>query len=218
MIEGVLDPHNRARLAKIMLLIWLAAEIVSAINGLYLISVLGEFGPPKTEPDYDLLDRVDGVISMVVLVTFILSAVMVSRWIMRVNDNAQKWSNGVTITPGWNVAWFFVPLASLYKPFQGIRETWQASIDPAYPESVDVPIIMRLWWAFYLAMSAAGNVSFRLSLGADTAEQFIFARWFEIASLLIDLPTTILLIMLIRQLTAIQQSVILTHDRETAEA
>jgi hypothetical protein len=161
-------------------------------------------------PNYGLIDRINIVVGVLLLATGIVSVVTISRWILRVNGNAQRWSNEVTVTPRWNIIWFFVPFASFYQPFEGIRQTWQASLYPEDPASVGVPLFMRLWWGFFIAMGVIGNASFRLSLRAETPADLIAVCWIDIAALLVDVPTTVLLIMLIRRLTAIQRDAILT--------
>lgn len=60
-------------------------------------------------------------------------------------------------TPGWCVGWWFIPIASLWKPFDAMREIWKASD----PESVganaakpwtasQVPATLPLWWGVYI--------------------------------------------------------------------
>ncbi len=64
---------------------------------------------------------------------------------------------GLEYTPGWCVGWWFIPVASLYKPFDALREVWKASdpetVGPAaakpWAASV-VPGIFIAWWAVYL--------------------------------------------------------------------
>lgn len=211
MENGLYDPTGRAKIAIGVVLAWFASDFLCTLNTLYTIWSLEGFGPIDIVPDYDLIDRVDLILSGVNIAIQMLSAVFVSRWIIRVNGNSQRWSDGVTITPGWNVIWFFVPVYSLFKPFEGIRQTWQASLCPDDLDSVRVPTLMRLWWASYLAMNLMGYVSLRMMVRAETTADFITACWINVALFLFDFGATILLIMLIRRLTAIQRDAILTR-------
>jgi len=59
-------------------------------------------------------------------------------------------------SPGSRVWWFFVPIASLWKPFQGMRELWNASHgEGAYDVSAG---FVTLWWALYLGGGIVGGV------------------------------------------------------------
>ena len=57
----------------------------------------------------------------------------------------------------------------------------------------------------WIAMNIIGNISLRLGLNAETADQLILVRWIDIVALLVDVPAALLLIVLVRRLTAIQQ-------------
>jgi hypothetical protein len=145
-----------------------------------------------------------GVIALVYLLAHIVTIVMSARWIHRVNKNAHALSDMMTITPGWNVGWFFVPFATLYKPFQGLRETWQASHDPDDPANVPVPDWMRWWWGLWLATSIVGNISFRVSMSATTVDGQMTAHAIDVFSLLIDVPLAFLFAQLIRSMSQVQ--------------
>ena len=51
-------------------------------------------------------------------------------WQHRAHANLWAFArSGLRFTPGWAVGWWFVPIASLWKPFEAVRELWKAS-DP----------------------------------------------------------------------------------------
>jgi len=196
------DPNGRGRAAIIAVLVWLAADFAYAISSGLTIAALNS---PGSGPAPETADAVAGITSVVMLVTMLTSVVFVSRWIMRVNANAHSLSDSMTITPGWNVGWFFVPVATLWKPFQGLRETWQASVSPHDPASVAVPAVLRWWWGLWLATSIIGNISFRLSLNANDVGTLIAAHWLDVASFFIDIPLSVALIMMIRRFNELQK-------------
>jgi hypothetical protein len=54
-------------------------------------------------------------------------------WIHRSHRNLSAFgAQGLTFTPGWAVGWWFIPIFNLFRPFQIVREIWQAS-DPGMP-------------------------------------------------------------------------------------
>jgi hypothetical protein len=71
-------------------------------------------------------------------------------WVYRANRNARALgAEGMRYTPGWSVGWFFIPFASLFKPYLAIRETWKAS-NPASEEHwrrAPISPIFGAWWA-----------------------------------------------------------------------
>jgi hypothetical protein len=47
--------------------------------------------------------------------------VLVGVWIYRANANAHALGGDLSVSPGWAVGWFFVPIACLFKPYLAMR-------------------------------------------------------------------------------------------------
>lgn len=198
----------RVRLATIAVLTWLLADLGVAIGSALAIAGLGGTGAVWSQ---DALQRVDSftwVVSIILILANLASVILVARWIYRASANAHTLSDEMTISPGWAVGWYFVPFAALFKPFQAMREIWQVSLSPHAPDSVEVPQSMQIWWGLWILTNVLGNIGFRLGLNAKTADDFILAAWIDIVSFAIDVPLTLLLISLMRQITANQRSIV----------
>ena len=139
---------------------------------------------------------------------FISCAVMFCVWIHRANRNARALgARGMEFTPGWAAGWFFVPFANLFKPYQAVREIYQAS-DPDRDEDDEgallswhwskqpAPAQMKLWWGTWILMNAFGNASLRLSFRDDAASQAT-GTWLGVAGAVAAVPCTLLVIWLI---------------------
>lgn len=145
------DPAPRARAAIVALAAYMvaqAAQIIAALTG--------------------NAGDVASLIDVAVFVTMMAALIAVSCWVYRVNANAHSFANGLAITPGWNVGWFFVPVANLWKPFEGLRETWQASFDPSDWPAVPVPMLLRLWWGCWLIGNLLANVALQVARASRT--------------------------------------------------
>lgn len=105
---------------------------------------------------------VDGV-EIFSLLVFLPTAFLTLRWIYRANSNAQGLANGMSMSPGWNIGWFFVPIAHLWKPFVGMRETWAISTDPARWTSISIPARLWAWWICWAVSDVLGWISLALS-------------------------------------------------------
>jgi hypothetical protein len=197
-----INPAGRARAAIMCVWIWLAADFFYAVTALVTIAALGGLGDVRPAPE--TADTMAVISGGALMLGYIVTVVVVARWILRVNANAHAISDAMTVTPGWNVGWFFIPIANLWKPFEGLRQTWQASANPADPGSVSVPDIMRWWWGFWLATNILGNISFRISLNANTPEPIITGAWIDVISFVLDIGLTWTFAAVIRDLTALQ--------------
>ena len=76
---------------------------------------------------YDIAGLIVGLLQLPVVLT---TGIVFLMWIHRANRNARGLgAEGMTFTPGWSVGWYFIPIANLWKPFQAMKEIWQASAD-----------------------------------------------------------------------------------------
>jgi hypothetical protein len=149
-----------------------------------------------------------GISGLLMFLTFLVSGFLTLKWIHRVNSNAHLYSSEMSVSPGWNVGFFFIPIANLWKPFQGVRETWEVS----NMHNQEVPGWMRWWWGLWLATNFIDNASFRIGLQSETAEGATIAAFPDIVSAIVSVPLALLLIRLIRTLTAAQEAM---HHGET---
>jgi heme/copper-type cytochrome/quinol oxidase subunit 2 len=100
-----------------------------------------------------------GLLAIAYIASVVVYNILLLMWVHRANRNAQSLSKDMDVSPGWAVGWFFVPFASLFKPFQGLDETWRVSTDPSRWKALDTPVLLRWWWGFFLVSNITGSVS-----------------------------------------------------------
>lgn len=149
-------------------------------------------------------ELVRGLISLLLLLSFAATGFLCLKWIYRVSLNAHALVPALTISPGWAIGWYFVPIALLLKPFQAMKETWQASASPSAWRSVDTPVLLRWWWGLWLLSSILGNLSFRLQLEAKSLDLLIASDGVEVAGALVAIPLNLVFIRIVRRVTAMQ--------------
>jgi hypothetical protein len=205
------DAGRLARAVRIWTLLWMASQVLFGLASAYEVSVISTL-PPDTgftftssPPEMAGSDMATGATGLATVILFWVSGILILRWIHRSNANAQTFVEGMDISPGWNVGWFFVPFANLMKPFQGVREAWQASQGSPSWRDVPVPGFMRWWWAFWLLTNLLDNASFRLSLRVETVAQESSVAILSVLSSMFSIPLGFLLIRLVRELTEAQR-------------
>ncbi len=78
-------------------------------------------------------------------------------WIFRANRNARALSpRALENSAGWAVGWFFVPIASLWKPYEVMREIYKASRAPHDWLTAKNTDIVGWWWGTYILGNAIG--------------------------------------------------------------
>ncbi len=151
------DPRPLARVATIVVAVWVASELrlhVLLFRALTNLSLSGV--------GYRAHPEMIGLAGLFQLLSYLLNAVVVGRWIWRTNRNAHILAEGMSVTSGWAVGWFFVPVANLWKPFEGLKETWQVSHDPANWPLVSVPALLRWWWGLWVGVNLGRNAEILL--------------------------------------------------------
>lgn len=137
---------------------------------------------------------------------FVISMVLVGMWIYRAHANLHESGRGaLTVSPGWAVGWFFIPIANLFKPFQAMRELWNASMGDADSYSAPAPQSVGLWWGSWLVANMVGNFSTQMSLRGGDETFWLSALLGAISSVALVVCARCLL-HLIRDITQAQTS------------
>jgi len=198
---------------------WLCAHIVATL--VTLIATIIDLGAltalaPQTPIDISAPPPgsngfVDSFAAISLLVAIVGAGFLSLKWVYRVSLNAHVLGRGLRVRPPWAVGWFFVPIASLWKPFQGLREAWQASVRPQAWSTVPVPSLLRWWWGLWLVEGFLQNLSLRLELRAKTADQMITADIASLAANLMALPLDLAFIFIVRRLCELQLNALRTN-------
>ncbi|QIG80984.1 DUF4328 domain-containing protein [Stakelama tenebrarum] len=130
---------------NLMPLAWLVAIMV-AIDGLKLPLVMAtSYLMPELFAQTTVAEIDTASIGF-----YLLTAVVFAVWIVMAGQNLRRLGfEDLEFSPASRVWWFFIPIANLFRPFQGMRELWNASHgEEHYGENQP---IVSIWWALWLA-------------------------------------------------------------------
>lgn len=149
------------------------------------------------------------------------SMILVLVWIHRANHNARALgATGLEMTPGWAVGWYFVPIAWFWKPYQAMKEIWQASASPKHWSRQGVSPLLGWWWGLWLArwwipvLAAGGPVRIHFASAETVAVQTGTMQ--AVGDILVDIlyvPLTLVLLMIIDGIHSMQME----HFRSRTE-
>jgi len=192
------DPAALSRVVTIFLYVDVGASVLGAATDILQLTLLGAADPNGA------LALMVGLTGLLQVILFAVCGFLCLKWIYRTSLNAHALARDMTNSPAWSVGWFFVPFASLWKPFQAVRETWQVSVDPASWRSVPTPGLLRSWWGCWLVANILGNISLRLQMDATSVGGLAPSDLAELAQDLVSVPQDLLFIMIVRRLCAMQ--------------
>ena len=165
--SGIESLQVRASIAKIFIvLVAVSALICAGAVAWYL--------------EMDVLDDAqflgDSHIFVILLtaqfILLIASFFAVGAWIYRAHGNLSTADfPSLEYSPGWAIAWYAIPIANWFKPFQAMRELWFASHGAVADYEQSAPPLLWAWWISWLFSNLA---NFSQELGALDVVGFAF--------------------------------------------
>ena len=136
-------------------------------------------------------DQISFVVTILSAIALLATGILWVLWQYR----AAKQVNGQTRrSPGWHAGSWFVPVISLWFPFQNISDLWRAA-------GRSRPWWQSLWWLCWLASTLLIQISSRLYISAQDLEQFRVAMSLSIAGELLLLAAAPLAWLIVRDIT-----------------
>ena len=166
--DGIALLQRRAKIVKAML-----------IGGLALVALMliGEIAELQGYISLDNAGDVtspDGLYAGILLANWLLllaTYVVFGMWIFRAAANVDAaMVPGFRYTAGWAIGWHFVPLANFYKPFDAMRQIWNASHSGGRDLDRGEPLLVY-WWGLWVLTGIASYFAFRFGFDpADAAD------------------------------------------------
>ncbi|AXT40440.1 DUF4328 domain-containing protein [Alteromonas sp. BL110] len=167
-------------------------------NGVY-------FSQEMAVADAEANDMRQAVNAFSYLGVFIVSGILILKWIYRANQNARQFgAKDMAFSPGWSIGFYFIPIVSLWKPYQAMKEIWQASQNPSNWSEEKVSSILGIWWFFWIANSIAGQAAFRMSRRAEEISEIMNVNLVSQASEVISIPLALVTWLLIKNVSNVQ--------------
>jgi hypothetical protein len=158
-----------------------------------------------TDEQFESNDNRQRLLGVTWLVWYLTTIVAFLMWVHRAHRNLPVLgATGLEFTPRGAVGWYFVPIANLFKPYQCMREIYNASYpldasnDYQYRPERNAPLVVKTWWTLFLIMGFFGNAVGRARLKADTPEAYQIVSVASVIDGVICIVATLAAIWLVR--------------------
>ena len=118
----------------------------------------------------------------------------------------------LSYTPGWAVGGFFVPILSLFRPYQVMGEVWRGSSYLAAPgdtsswrEKRESPLV-GVWWGCYVVAQITGLIGARLLHAEGDADGYLTSAWISLSSDGLEVAAAVAAVALVLQISRLQES------------
>jgi hypothetical protein len=214
---------NEQRSQIAILLIWIALVMncISLISSYFQYVLLkaaanGETISIEYAASNDYREQAIGVIQIIV---FVISAITFIQWFRRAYFNLHLRVNHLSETEGWAAGCWFVPIMNFYKPYQIMKEMFQATHfflkrnDVHTREHLSTSSL-SLWWTFWIIDRFVGQFVFKYSLTAETIEELTTTTIGQIISNGIGIILAIITVNVIKEYSSLET---LMHKVKIAE-
>lgn len=203
--------EQRAKTAITLIWIVMAVECLSAISGFMQYGLLMDVanGVEVSEDTANANDYREMAIGLIFLIVYIISAVTFIQWFRRAYYNLHQKVGDLKRTEGWAAGAWFVPIISLYWPYQIMKElfdrTKQLLNDKGiYQTETFSSGLVGWWWAVWIINNFVGQLDFRLSRHAETIDDITINTIVSIIGSLINIPLAIITVKLIKNYSAME--------------
>lgn len=207
------DPTQITRWLRYLLFASIAINILALVSNFLQHQLLvnfseGVFSSPSLATEAaNTNDSRQQTISRVAIFIAITTVVLFSMWIYRANLNARRLgASNMEFTPGWAVGYYFIPILSLWKPYQAMREIWQASKSPATWPAEKPGAILPWWWFSFLGYNLMDRMASKIMDSAKELPQIIHATGFLMASNVVSICAISIALILVNQIYHMQMS------------
>lgn len=152
------------------------------------------------------------VIAYLSIAANIAAAIAFLIWIRRASKNlATLGVRGQRFSPGWAVGAWFVPIVSLFRPYQIMVEIWKGSHPRINPDNLGgwrgspASPLLGFWWGAWLVSNWIGNWTIGLFLRSQTVDDLIRNDVISVVTATISMASLIMALILIWRITSNQE-------------
>lgn len=157
--------------------------------------------------DGEASDQRQQIVAIVNMLVFIVSGFLILRWIHRANYNArQLGAKEMEFTPGWSIGYYFIPVLTLWKPYQAMKEIWQASHNPNDWAFEKISPVVGLWWFIWIITNMVGQAVFRMSTDAVELQELMNLNLITQASDALAIPLALVTLVIVNSIYQAQVS------------
>ena len=169
---------QRSKNAIILIWIALAMNIISLISSYFQYDLLqtaangGEISIEYATSN----DNREQVIGIIQIIVFVVSAITFIQWFRRAYFNLHLRVNHLSHSEGWAAGCWFVPIVNFFRPYQIMKELFQATHlflkrNEVHTREHFSITTLSLWWTFWIIDRLFGQFVFKYSMKAETLEE-----------------------------------------------
>ncbi|MEN9928953.1 MAG: hypothetical protein RLZZ231_874 [Bacteroidota bacterium] len=214
--------EQRANIAILMVWIVLAMEVISLFSNYFQFNLLNQVsdGNPLLMDDANANDSRVQLIAVLYLMVFIVSGITFIMWFRRAYFNLHNRVDVLEYSEGWAAGSWFIPIMSLFRPFKIMQEIYQVLLRILSIKEIQTNVSTQFlgwWWFLWVVNGVIGQMSFRLSMHAESIEELITSTTIEMIGNVLGIPLAILTVKVIKDASILETAVDLAPEPKDVE-
>jgi len=198
---------ERARIAKMFIWFVMAVDIISLYSSYLQYNLLTAFQNNEEVTDQMITsnDNREQIVGFIYMIVYIVAGVTFIQWFRRAYYNLNLRTR-CEHTDGWAAAFWFIPILTLFRPYQIMDEMWTktSSLINSYSlnPKQDSPVVMGLWWGLWIISNFIGQYVLKSAFRSETLESFINGTIGDMILSVLGIPLAILAVSVITSYSA----------------
>ncbi|QDH78654.1 DUF4328 domain-containing protein [Echinicola soli] len=199
-------------MAQLFVYLVMALHAVSIISGYMQYDLLiraEEMG--ITDQEAEVNDLREQVIAILIIATYIVSAIVFLNWFRRAYFNLHTlMPNRLDFSEGWAVGAWFVPFINLYRPYRIMKELFdetesylrrkKVAFDSQHQDGLVIS-----WWVVWILGGFIDRISWRIYANAETIDELLEMTIMDMVSSGIIIVCGVLVARLIKDYSQLEQ-------------
>jgi len=186
--------RSAQKLSKVLIAFLIVYAVFTFIFGIISLILYNA----AASENYDLMAQISDPVQLaaIVLLTIIIGTIITfCIWTNRSMKNAWALSNHRSgmISPGWAVGWYFIPIASLWKPVEAVQQMRNTAFHKASDFS------LAPWWTLWIIMSILDRISSKMP--TETMEEYKNSNFFDMVTAPITIAACVFAILMVKKIT-----------------
>ena len=211
-INAIRPNLKRAKLAQLFIWLVMALDIISIFFSYLQYNLLKSLQNNEEVTDQMLNsnDTREQIIGILYLIVFIISTVTFIQWFRRAYFNLNIRTN-CSHSEGWAAGSWFVPIISLYRPYQIMKEMWDKTTNLIKSKTSDYAenstMIIGLWWTLWIVSNYIGKYVLKSAFKAETIENFLNSTIGDMTMSIIGIPLAIITVAIIKSYSLKEENI-----------
>jgi hypothetical protein len=210
-MENLKPNGQRAKNAITLIWIVLLLEIVSLISGYLqydLLQTVAKGGDISMEVA-DSNDTREQIIGVIYMIVFVISAVTFIQWFRRAYFNLHTKVNHLSQTEGWAAGSWFVPIISLYRPYQIMKELYKETKELLTKKGLTIAgnfttNSLGLWWTLWILNNIIGQFVYRYSMKAESIDELTISTTSSMIANIVGIPLALITVKIIKDYSKVE--------------